>query len=97
MPEEKPDDVEKVLSELKSVEDRKQAVIDDLLRQKAEAVKAFDEKLAKLGYHANAGKPRRSHHKAAATAAKTKPPKEPVAPAGGGGKVNAPTVPRKRR
>jgi hypothetical protein len=96
MPEEKPsDDVEKVLSELKSVEERKQAVIDDLLRQKAEAVKAFDEKLAKLGYHANAGKSKRSHHKTATTAAKTKP-KDRAAPAGGG-KVDGPTVPRKRR
>jgi len=49
MPETKPtDDLEKLLSDLKSIEDRKQALIDDLLRQKAEAVKAFDDKLAKL-------------------------------------------------
>ena len=69
MPEEKPsDDVEKVLADLKGIEDRKQALIDDLLRQKAEAVKAFDEKLAKLGYQAKdgAGKPKKSHHKKAA-------------------------------
>jgi len=40
MPEEKPsDNVEKVLSDLKSIEDRKQVLIDDLLRQKADAVR----------------------------------------------------------
>ena len=66
MPEEKPSDaVEKFLADRKAFEDRKQALIDDLLRQKAEAVKAFDDKLAKLGYQAKdgAGKPRKSHHK----------------------------------
>ena len=61
--DEKPsDDVEKVLSDLKSIEDRKQALIDDLLRQKADAVKAFDEKLEKLGYDGAHGS-KRSHHK----------------------------------
>ena len=65
MPEEKQtDDIEKVLSDLKSIEPRKDALIDDPLRQKAEAVKAFDEKLAKLG----AGKSKKSHHKQAAAA-----------------------------
>jgi len=36
-----------------------------LLRQKAGAVKAFDDRLAKLGYQAKdgAGKPKKSHHK----------------------------------
>jgi hypothetical protein len=66
MPDEKPsDDVEKVLADLKGIEDRKQSLIADLLRQKAEAVKAFDDKLAKLGYHAKdgAGRPQKSHHK----------------------------------
>ena len=68
MPEEKPsDDVEKVLSDLKSAEDRKRGLIEDLLRQKAEAVKAFDEKLLKLGWKPDsAGKPKKSHHKAPA-------------------------------
>jgi hypothetical protein len=48
MPEEKQSDaVENFLADRKAFEDRKQALIDDLLRQKAEAVKAFDEKLAK--------------------------------------------------
>jgi hypothetical protein len=38
MPEEKPsDDFDKVLSDLKGIEDRNQALIEDLLRQKAEA------------------------------------------------------------
>jgi hypothetical protein len=51
MPEEKPTDaIEKFLLEQKAVEDRKQALIEDLLRQRAEAIKAFDEKLAKLGH-----------------------------------------------
>lgn len=67
------DDIEKFLAEEKSFEDRKQGLIDDLLRQKAEAAKAFDEKLAKLGYHAS-GKSRRSHHRQApAEPAKVKP------------------------
>jgi hypothetical protein len=64
MPEEKPaDPVEKFLLEQKAVEDRKQALIDDLLRQRTDAIKAFDEKLAKLGYNAAAAKRKRSHHK----------------------------------
>ena len=53
MPEEKFDDVEKVLSGLKAIEDRKLGRINDLLRQKAQkahAIKAFDEKLVKLGW-----------------------------------------------
>ena len=101
MPEEKQtDDVEKVLSDLKSVEERKQAVIDDLLRQREAAIKVFDEKLAKLGYRANSAKSKRSHHKKLAEAAgKTeRKAKAPATPGGDGGqaKVNAPTVPRRR-
>jgi hypothetical protein len=78
MPDEsrKPDDVEKILHEEKSLEDRKQAVIADLLKQREAAIAAFDEKLAKLGYHANSGKTKRSHHKrGAAGAAPAAPPK----------------------
>jgi uncharacterized membrane protein YGL010W len=64
MPEDKrSDDVEKFLSEQKAFEDRKQALIDDLLRQRAEAMNVFDERLAKLGYKAQAGKSKKSHHK----------------------------------
>jgi hypothetical protein len=77
MPEEKrTDDVEKFLSEQKVLEDRKQGLIDDLLKQRDAAMTAFDEKLAKLGYHANSSKRGRSHHKKAppaADAAKTAP------------------------
>jgi hypothetical protein len=69
------DDVEKILHDEKSLEDRKQAVIADLLKQREAAIAAFDEKLAKLGYHANSGKAKRSHHKRGATAA------APAAPA----------------
>ena len=65
------DDVEKFLSDQKSFEDRKQSLIDDLLRQRADAMKAFDEKLAKLGYHPadGAGKTRKSHHRMPSTEA----------------------------
>jgi len=60
------DDVEKFLADQKSFEDRKQALIEDLLHQRDAALKAFDEKLAKLGYQSNSsGKTRRSHHRKA--------------------------------
>jgi hypothetical protein len=65
MPEEKPtDDVEKFLQDQRSFEDRKQSLIDDLLRQRAEAIKSYDEKLAKLGHSGHSGRHKRSHHKA---------------------------------
>jgi hypothetical protein len=64
MPEDsRSDEVEKFLTEQKSMEGRKQALIDDLLKQREAALKAFDEKLAKLGYEDNSGRPTRSHHK----------------------------------
>jgi len=77
----KVDDVEKLLAEGKAFEDRKKALIADLLKQKEAAIAAFDDKLAKLGYHPNsAPKMKRSHYKktaaagdAAKTAAKNKP------------------------
>ena len=51
MPEDKrTDDLEKLPSEQKAIEERKQHLIDDLLRQREAANKEFDEKLAKLGY-----------------------------------------------
>ena len=60
----KTDDVEKFLTEQKSLEDRKQALIAELLKQKEAAIRDFDEKLAKLGHQASStGKSRRSHHK----------------------------------
>lgn len=67
--EKRPDDVEKLLSEEKALDDRKQALIDDLLKQREAAIAAFDDKLAKLGYHSNSGKGKRSHHKKAASPA----------------------------
>jgi hypothetical protein len=74
MPEDKrSDDVEKFLSEQKAFEDRKQALIDDLLRQRAEAINVFDERLAKLGYKERSGKAKRSHHKTPAPEAAAKP------------------------
>jgi len=70
MPEEKKtDDVEKLLSEEKSLEDRKQALIDGILKEREAAMAAFDEKLAKLGYHENSGKRKRSHHRKGTSAA----------------------------
>ena len=94
--EKQTDDVEKVLSDLKTIEDRKQALIADLLRQKADAMKAFDDRLAKLGYQAKdgAGKPKKSHHKKAPAAASKSKAATPAAD--GPGKLNAPTVPRRR-
>jgi hypothetical protein len=72
MPEEsRSDAVEKFLSKQESMEERKQALIDDLLKQREAAIKVFDEKLEKLGYRANSGKGRRSHHRKAAPAAPT--------------------------
>jgi hypothetical protein len=64
-------DVEKLLADEKAIEDRKQALIADLLKQKEAAIKAFDENLARLGYQANSGKPKRSHHKRAASQAES--------------------------
>ena len=64
MPEEpRSDAIEKFLLEQKAVEDRKQALIDELLQQRADAIKAFDEKLAKLGYKSSGSRQRKSHHK----------------------------------
>ena len=52
-----------LLSEQQVLEDRKQALIDDLLKQREAAMATFDEQLAKLGYQANSVKPRSSHTK----------------------------------
>jgi hypothetical protein len=57
------DDVEKFLSEQKAVEGKRHDLIKEVLRQKEAAIKAFDEKLAKLGHHESGKSPRRSHHK----------------------------------
>ncbi|MCU1336690.1 MAG: hypothetical protein JWO19_2271 [Bryobacterales bacterium] len=64
------DDVEKLLAEAKAFEDRKQALIAELLKQKQAAIAAFDEKLAKLGHHADSsGRTKRNHHKKPTSAA----------------------------
>jgi hypothetical protein len=78
MPDEgrKPDDVEKVLHDEKAVEGRKKALIEELLKQREAALAEYDAKLAKLGYHANSGKPRRSHHKKGTAAAAPAKPAE---------------------
>jgi|HubBroStandDraft_6_1064221.scaffolds.fasta_scaffold4511474_1 hypothetical protein len=70
MPDEKrSDEVEKVLADQKAIDDRKQVLIEELLRQKADALKAFDEKLLKLGHKPDGAKTRRNHHKVAPEAA----------------------------
>ncbi len=71
MPDEsRVDDVEKLLSDQKSLEERKQALIADLLKQREAAMRDFDARLAKLGYEENSsGKLKRSHHKKGAQAA----------------------------
>lgn len=66
-------DVDRFLADEKSIEERRKQLVDGLLREKAEAIKAFDEKLAKLGYQASDGKPKRSHHKRAAAASTAGP------------------------
>jgi len=78
MPEEKrSDDVDKLLTEQKSLEERKKALIDDLLGQREAALKSFDEKLAALGYHAtNSTKSKRSHHSKKAAKPAAPPPSE---------------------
>jgi hypothetical protein len=60
-----PNTVEKFLTEEKTLEAKRQELIKELLRQKEAAIKAFDDKLAKLGHHGNAAS-KRSHHKDAA-------------------------------
>jgi hypothetical protein len=69
------DAVEKFVKEQKSLEDDKQVLIAELLKQKEAAMKEFDEQLANLGYRANrVGRPKRSHPKTTAFAeAQTKP------------------------
>lgn len=56
------DPVEKFLTEQKTLEAHRQELIKEVLKQKEAAIKAFDEKLAKLGYDGDHA-PKRSHHK----------------------------------
>lgn len=56
-----PDDaVDKFLTEQKTLEAQRQELIREVLREKEAAIKAFDDKLAKLGYNGEHAK--RSHH-----------------------------------
>ena len=59
------DPVDKFLAEQKTLEAHRHELIKEVLRQKEAAIKAFDEKLAKLGYDGDHA-PKRSHHKDAA-------------------------------
>jgi hypothetical protein len=54
------DPVDKFLSEQKTLDAQRHELIKEVLRQKEAAIKAFDDKLAKLGYDAEHSK--RSHH-----------------------------------
>jgi hypothetical protein len=56
------DPVDKFLAEQKTLEAHRHELIKEVLRQKEAAIKAFDEKLAKLGYDGDHA-PKRSHHK----------------------------------
>ena len=75
-----PDDVERFLAEKEQLDSRRQELIKDLLKQKEAAVKAFDEKLAKLGYKDGADS-KRSHHKRATGPAKPEAKAEVKPPA----------------
>jgi hypothetical protein len=63
MPE---DPVDTFISEQKALDAKRQELIREVLRQKEAAIKAFDDRLAKLGHTETEDHPRkRSHHKAA--------------------------------
>jgi len=62
-----PDDpVDNFLTDQKALETKRHELIKEVLRQKEAAIKAFDEKLAKLGHDADHTK--RSHHSRAGDA-----------------------------
>jgi len=70
-------DVEKLLADEKSIQDRRKQLIEGLLKKREAQNKEIDDQLAQLGYHGNHGKTKRSHHKKApaaqaAAAAKSK-------------------------
>ena len=61
MPE---DDVDKFLTEQKALDAKRHELIREVLRQKEAAMKAFDDRLEKLGHTETEDRPgRRSHHK----------------------------------
>jgi hypothetical protein len=61
MPQDPNDPVDKFLAEQKTLEAHRHELIKEVLRQKDAAMKAFDDKLERLGYDGEHGK--RSHHK----------------------------------
>jgi hypothetical protein len=64
MPDERSStDVEKLIADETVLDDRKQALVAAILKQKEPAIRGFDEKLEKHGYEVNAGRRKRSHHK----------------------------------
>ena len=70
-------DVEKFLAEEKAVEEHRKQLIEALLKKREVQNKEIDDQLAKLGYHGNDAKSKRSHHrKAAADAAAPAKPNE---------------------
>lgn len=54
------DPVDKFLTDQKALEAQRHELIKETLRQKEAAIKAFDDKLARLGYNGEHAK--RSHH-----------------------------------
>jgi hypothetical protein len=60
------DDIQKIKADEQALEQRKRAMIDELLKKREAFNRDIDAQLAELDYHANgAGKPRRSHHRKA--------------------------------
>lgn len=57
------EDVEKFLAEQKAFEERRQALIAELLKRRERQNREIDEELARLGYRQDAPKPPRSHQK----------------------------------
>lgn len=64
--------VEKFLADERDMDERRKMLIDEILRQKAAAIKDFDDQLAKLGYRPDGAKSGRSHHKKSAPAGTAK-------------------------
>jgi hypothetical protein len=58
------DPVDTFLNDQKSLDAKRQDLIKEVLRQKEAAIKAFDDKLAKLGHEPARHAGKRSHHKA---------------------------------
>lgn len=55
------DDVEKFLSEQRAMEEKRKALVDQLLKDREAAIKEFNDKLAKIGYTEDGSAARRSH------------------------------------